>query len=133
MTDIYIEKYNKNDLLRLKEELKKQETNLKEAYGLGENSSYKKYYDTKLKDLKTRMGNTILKEIKGYDISLRQQKSKNNLSKIDRKSLIKNSLVAIRLKKIEKIIGNSYQHFKNQKDYVKLQDKIERDEVYEKQ
>ena len=133
MSDIYIEKYNSNDLIRLKEELKKQEINLKEAYGEGKNSFYQKYYDTKLKDLKTRMGNTILKEIKEYDYSLKQQKYKNNLSKIGRKSLIKNSIVAVRLKKIEKIIGNSCQHFKNEKDYGKLQDEIERDGQYEKQ
>ena len=128
MTDIYIEKYNRNDLLRLKTELKKQETNLKEAYGPGENS----YYDTKLKDLKIRMGNTILKEIKEYDYSLKQHKYKGGLSRLGRKSLIKNSLVAIRIKRIEKIIGNSYQHFKNQKAYGELQNEIERDEQYEK-
>ena len=128
MTDIYIEKYNRNDLLRLKAELKKQETNLREAYGTGQNNYYKKYYDTKLKDLKTRMGNTILKEIKGYDYNLRQRKSKDG-----RKSLIKNSFVGIRIKKIEGILCNSYQHIKNQKDYIKLQNEIERDGQYEKQ
>ena len=128
MTDIYIEKYNRNDLLRLKSELKKQETNLKEAYGTGQNSYYKKYYDTKIKDLKTRMGNTILKEIKGYDNNLKQQKYKSG-----RKSLIRSSFVGIRIKKIEGILNNSYQHIKNQKDYAELQNEIERDEQYEKQ
>ena len=128
MTDIYIEKYHKDDFLKLKKELKIQEVNLKEAYGEGKNNSYKKYYDTKIKDLRTRMGNTILKEIKEYDFSLNGRKYKNNLSKTDRKALIKNSIVAISLKKIERIIENSYQHFKNQKDYKKLQDEIERNE-----
>ena len=126
MTDIYIEKYHKDDFLKLKEELKKQELNLKEAYGKGKNNSYKKYYDTKIKDLRTRMGNTILKEIKEYDYSLNGRKYKNTLSKTDRKALIKNSIVAVSLKKIEKLIENDYQHYKNQKDYEKLQNEIER-------
>lgn len=128
MTDIYIEKYHKDDFLKLKEELKKQELNLKEAYGEGKNNSYKKYYDTKIKDLRTRMGNTILKEIKEYDYSLNGRKYKNNLSKTDRKALIKKSIVAVSLKKIEKLIENDYQHHKNQKDYEKLQNEIERNE-----
>ena len=128
MTDIYIEKYHKDDFLKLKEELKKQELNLKEAYGEGKNNSYKKYYETKIKDLRTRMGNTILKEIKEYDYSLNGRKYKNNLSKTDRKALIKNSIVAVSLKKIGKLIENDYQHYKNQKDYEKLQNEIERNE-----
>ncbi|MBX4265656.1 MobP2 family relaxase [Clostridium estertheticum] len=128
MTDIYIEKYHKDDFFKLKEELKKQEINLKEAYGEGKNNSYKKYYDTKIKDLKTRMGSTILKEIKEYDYSLNGRRYKNNLSKSDRKILIKNSIVAVSLKKIEKLIENNYQHYKNQKEYEKLQNEIERNE-----
>ena len=63
MTDIYIEKYYKDDFLKLKKELKIQEVNLKEAYGKGKNDSYKKYYDTKIKDLKTRMGNKGINKV----------------------------------------------------------------------
>ena len=128
MTEIYIEKYHKEDFSKLKEELKKQELNLKEAYGEGKNNSYKKYYDTKIKDLRTRMGNTILKEIKEYDYNLSGRKYKKNLCKTDRKVLIKNSTVAVSLKKIEKFIENNYQHYKNQKEYEKLQNEIERNE-----
>lgn len=128
MTDIYIEKYHKKDFLKLKEELKKQEVNLKEAYGEGKNNSYKKYYDTKMKDLKTRMGNTILKEIKEYDYNLNGRKDKKHFSKADRKTFVKNSIVAICLKKIDRILDDSYEHFKNQRDYEKLQNEIERNE-----
>ena len=130
MTHIYIEKYHKDDFLKLNKELKKQEENLKEAYGEGKNNSYKKYHDTKIKDLKTRMGNTILKEIKEYDYNLNGRKYKNNnLSKTHRKSLIKNTIVAVSLKKIGRIIDNSYQHSKNQRDYEKLQRNIEKAEI----
>ena len=128
MTEIYIEKYHMNDFSKLKEELKKQEVNLKEAYGEEKNNSYKKYYDTKIKDLRTRMGNTILKEIKEYDYNLYGRKYKKNLSKTDRKVLIKNSIMAVSLKKIERLIGNNYQHYKNQREYEKLQNEIERNE-----
>ena len=128
MTNIYIEKYNMNGFTKLKEELKKQEENLKEAYGEGKNNSYKKYSDNKIKELKTRMGNTILKEIKEYDYSLKKQQYIATLSKKDRQALVKNSLVALRLKKLEKMISNDYLHFKNQQYFNKMEHEIERDE-----
>ena len=130
MTHIYIEKYHKDDFLKLNKELKKQEENLKEAYGEGKNNFYKNYHDTKIKDLKTRMGNTILKEIKEYDYNLNGRKyNNNNLSKTQKKSLIKNTIVAVSLKKIGRIIDNSYEHSKNQRDYEKLQRNIEKAEM----
>lgn len=128
MTEIYIEKYNKVGFKNLKEELKKQEINLKEAYGEGKNNLYKNYFDNKIKDLKTRMGNTILKEIKEYDYSLKRQEYMDKLRKKDKKEVIKNNIVAVRLRKIERILTNEYEHIKNQKEYEKLQEEIERNE-----
>lgn len=113
MTEIYIKKYSLNDFLKLKKELDKQEKNLKEAYGRSTGS----YYDNKLKDLQVRMGNAILKEIKDYDYNIQHKEYKNNL---------RSCIVSLRLKKIETLMRNEYEHMKNQQHYKELQNEIER-------
>jgi hypothetical protein len=142
MTDIYIEKYHKQELLDLKNMILKQEKNLKEAYGQGKNDFYKKFYENKISDLKIRMGNTILKEIKDYDYSLRQKEYKENLSKKQKQDMMKKLFLPKRLDSIkrniekdywnwkgfENAINNDVESWKNQQAYRQLEEELERNE-----
>lgn len=64
MTDIYINKYHKEDMAKLDELLKIQDEKYKTAYGTSRRGNYS---EGKKKDLYYRMGNTILKQIKEFD------------------------------------------------------------------
>ena len=60
---MYMEKYHADEFLELQERIKTQEEVYKESYG----DSKKDYAAGKMKDLYTRLGNAILKEMKSYD------------------------------------------------------------------
>jgi hypothetical protein len=143
MTEIYIVKYHKQDLLDLKHILLKQEKNLKEAYGQGKNNFYKNFYENKLKDLKVRMGNTILKELKDYDYILKRyernlQPQKNNkpINKNQKQNAMKKLFIPHRVdnikynlekdywnwKSLENTVNNDLDSFKNQQAYRRLEE-----------
>ena len=82
LTKYYIENYKKEELNKLENLLDKEVEYLKKMYGTGEEFRYKDYKKNKIDDLYTRMGNTLLKEIK--DVVENDSKSlfSNNKSKI---------------------------------------------------
>lgn len=137
MTDIYLDKYFKEDLKILKEKLKLQQKNLEEAYGYGKEEYFKNYYKNKMQEIKTRMGNTILKEIKEYDKLI--NKRDFNLSSKEKKRLLKETLVPRRLnslgksvqeqlyliKRFEYNLQDSMENIKNQNEFEKLEYEIE--------
>lgn len=63
LSNAYLKKYHKKDYEELKEKLMKQDALYREAYGESKSS----YFDGKIEDLYTRLGNAILKEIREYD------------------------------------------------------------------
>jgi len=63
----YISMYHMKEFQELKKKLVKEQDVLKSTYGSEGKKLYENYVDNKLKDLYTRMGNTILKEMKEYD------------------------------------------------------------------
>lgn len=65
ITDCYIEKYHGEEYAKLKQMIKMQSDMYKQAYG--ESTKNKDYEKTKMQDLHTRMGNSILKTIKVMD------------------------------------------------------------------
>lgn len=65
----YIEKYHADDFKELQYNLKVQEMKYNEAYGQGQKREFK-YVDNKIQDMYTRLGNTLLKQIKVYDEEL---------------------------------------------------------------
>lgn len=69
LTDGYIKKYHPTDFEKLQNLIKEQKEAYEKAYG--NNKSGNLYAENKTKDLYTRMGNTILREVRSYD---RQQK-----------------------------------------------------------
>lgn len=67
ISKMYIDKYHTEEFKELKERIAAQEEIYKEAYG----NSEKDYASGKMKDLYTRLGNIILKEIRNYDKELK--------------------------------------------------------------
>lgn len=64
VVDMYLEKYHKKEMKELHLLLDEEVEVMKELYGEG--SDYKKYKQTKLDDLKKRMGNAVITEMKNY-------------------------------------------------------------------
>ena len=64
ISDIYLSKHHNNDLTQLKGMLEKQSQLYSEAYGEGQLN--RSYYEGKMDDLRTRLGNAIIDELKGY-------------------------------------------------------------------
>ncbi|MFF2242321.1 MobP2 family relaxase, partial [Bacillus thuringiensis] len=66
LSDMYIEKYHKEEFEELKEKLDEEMKIMKEAYGGSEEDKkrYNQFGDTKINDLYTRLGNAVLKEMK---------------------------------------------------------------------
>lgn len=73
---MYIEKYHMEEFKELQERISIQESIYKESYGNTGNN----YSDGKMKDLYTRLGNTILKEIRNYDKEIRDSKDKQGVT-----------------------------------------------------
>ncbi len=67
LADTYIEMYHKEDIEEFNKVTEKREANYKIAYGKTDRS----YKEGKIKDLHTRLGNAILREIREYDKQLK--------------------------------------------------------------
>lgn len=64
IVDIYLETYHKEDMSKLHKKLDKQVEISRELYG--GNSRYEQYKETKIDDLKKRMGNAVLTEMRNH-------------------------------------------------------------------
>lgn len=118
---LYMEKYQDESFKELKNLLKKQQKNIKNQYG-GEND----YYENKLDDLYTRMGNAVLKEMKAYD------KEVNNIEKISdyraqkKRISVRPESLHYQFKRLKHSLKNEYDEFKNQTSHEELMRNIER-------
>lgn len=127
LTKYYIETYKKDEFKELVDRLEKEDKFYKEVYGKRkvETTTYK---DNKIQDLYTRMGNTILKEIKEYvkEEDLKSQKKFENLQeKWERNRNIIITKQGISMMK--KSLNDDINSMKNQREYEKLQSSIEYD------
>ncbi|HHD2753709.1 TPA: MobP2 family relaxase [Clostridium perfringens] len=127
LTKYYIETYKKDEFKELVDRLEKENKFYKEVYGKRkvETTTYK---DNKIQDLYTRMGNTILKEIKEYvkEEDLKSQKKFENLQeKWERNRNIIITKQGISMMK--KSLNDDINSMKNQREYEKLQSSIEYD------
>lgn len=75
LTDLYIQKYHKDDFEALQAKLGLQEIKYQAAYG-NSDGSFAKH---KMDDLYYRMGNAILREMKEYDKTLKQQVTQSSI------------------------------------------------------
>ncbi|MDH5064877.1 MobP2 family relaxase [Clostridium perfringens] len=127
LTKYYIETYKKDEFKELVDRLEKEDKFYKEVYGKRkvETTTYK---DNKIQDLYTRMGNTILKEIKEYvkEEDLKSQKKFENLH--ERWERNKNIIITKQsISMMKKSLNNDINSMKNQREYEKLQSSIEYD------
>ncbi|WP_225988135.1 MobP2 family relaxase, partial [Bacillus cereus] len=132
LSDMYIEKYHKEEFEELKEKLDEEMKIMKEAYGGSEEDKkrYNQFGDTKINDLYTRLGNAVLKEMK--QVAKEQQqvefhKGKNIFSRGKRiRSVFKERTNIMRsLKNMNHHMNNEYEQWKNQRQYEQLQEQIE--------
>jgi len=72
ITTIYLQQFHGDDMEQLHQQLDDEVNVMKEMYGEG--SDYEQYKQTKLDDLKKRMGNAVLSEMRNY------AKAQNDLS-----------------------------------------------------
>lgn len=70
----YLNKYHKEEYDEYKSLLNKQEEYFKEIYGEGQTDRYKDYSKNKISELKSKMGNELLREIKTDDKKIVYQK-----------------------------------------------------------
>lgn len=127
LTKYYIETYKKDEFKELVDRLEKEDKFYKEVYGKRkvETTTYK---DNKIQDLYTRMGNTILKEIKEYvkEEDLKSQKKFKNLQEKWERN--KNIIITKQsISMMKKSLNNDINSMKNQREYEKLQSSIEYD------
>lgn len=121
MTKYYIENYKKEEFNDLLEKLDAEEKYINELYGDGESFRYKDYKQNKIDDLYTRMGNTLLKEIKEVVVS--KEKLRNN-SSYKGSNIILTSRDVNRLKRV---FDKDFEQMKNERAYNKLQNQIDYD------
>lgn len=111
-TTLYIAKHFKKEFEDFKKTLDKEVENHKRLYGDSEKAE--KYRETKMTDLYTRMGNTVLNEIKEIDKKSSFVLSKPNVFKEhkDFKDVFY---------RIDRVMKNEMQNYKNQNEFEKLQ------------
>lgn len=119
-TKIYIGMYHKQDFAELTRKLNDQQEFLRSVYGAGKEELYKNYAKTKTKDLYTRMGNAVLRELRDYDKKVRPRRQKKKAEKQTDKH--RNSSAIYNLKKALK---KDYDSAKNQLEFERLQQNIE--------
>lgn len=123
----YIEKYHKEDFRRLEDVLEGQEKVYQAAYGKSND-----FKQNKVNDLYSRLGNSILSELKAYDREICSPSSKEQGGQ-RRKSGGRNITSAIdrderkALFHLRRSLRNDFEHWKNQVEYEQLQKEISKD------
>lgn len=116
LTTLYIQKYFKEEFKDFQKQLEKEVEVHKRMYGNSANSE--RYRETKMTDLYTRMGNTILKEVSEYDRTqkeLARNKNKKPSRLIVQRDLNKAVFMMNRYAKAD------LENAKNQRAYEELQ------------
>ena len=117
LTTMYLEKNFKKEFTEFKEQLDKEVNLFKKTYG--ESKKAERYKETKINDLYSRMGNTIIKEVKEYEKMKSNVTRKSNNRKVANFQINRN--VQNTLYKINKYMNDDLQHFKNQRIFEQLE------------
>ena len=104
----------------------KEQESLKSAYGSGGKKLYENYVENKLQDLYTRMGNTVLKEMKDYD-KLQHPLSNTTVSRQQRfiNQVNGRNEISSCLQSIKKSLNKDFESVKNQRHHEKMIQEIE--------
>ena len=143
LSEMFISKYHAEDYKEFKKAAKIQQEKYKTAYGEG-NKFVNNYADNKEKELYTRLGNSILKEMKEYDRQLDQDEKVNKrmlhyaLSKDINNHIVKSDNIrdgmnqmGRAMHQISRAFRKDIQSVKNQMQYDSLQQKIEMEKEIE--
>ncbi len=125
LSRLYIEKYHKEDFKQLTELLDKQEKAYTRAYGEGSENNLK---ENKLQDLYTRLGNTILTELRQFDKEIHST-SQNKPKQAQKQAHSSPSAVNDSIKRLKRYLNNDFEHVKNQLAYKELEREIEAEEI----
>lgn len=126
LTDMYIEKYFKREFEDFNKQLDKEVDIYKKAYG--SNSKAEQYKETKLQDMYTRMGNTVLSEIKEFEKNKTAAPQKNNqVNSFYVKRELNRSMFLM-----NRYMKDDLQHMKNQRAFNELEREKERESGMER-
>lgn len=135
ISEIYLNTFHKKEMKELHETLNKETEVMRKLYG--DKSDYKNYKHTKLDDLKKRMGNAVIAEMRNYKKN--ERASKNQKRKPFRtKHRRYNKYYRARgvnelnfaLKRLQFALlraSRNYHQDRNMREYEKLQEEIERE------
>lgn len=130
-TKLYLDLYHKKDFAELTRRLKDQQDFLKSVYGAGKTELYKNYAATKTKDLYTRMGNAVLRELREYDKTIRSERNHFRKS-MSAKQRLREKGVQARSRSsgvynLKKAFRKDYLQAKNLMAFERLQQEIEQE------
>lgn len=138
LSKLYIQKYHLSDYEELMKAAKIQQDKYTKAYGAG-NKTSNNYAANKEKELYTKLGNSILKEMKEYDREMHfQSGTKNSVdfinyhlnSELNNKIIAENNLqsglhtMQYAMHKINRAFKKDIQSIKNQIEHEKLEQSI---------
>lgn len=118
LTEQHINKYYPNEFKDFKKQLDNEVAHYKRTYG--DTKNVELYRETKMKDLYTRCGNTILKEMKSYDKQLNEI-SKRKMRNSYHANFQMNRAANTMLYRVSRLMSNNFEHHKNQREFEKLQ------------
>lgn len=138
MTEIFLENECKEEWKELKELLDKQQEKYRTAYGIPKDTTKSGYTDNKIKDVKYRLGNVILKQMREFDKAERtriyqealesRKKINEKVFEQNRKNLQYHSMqytlkATIEFTRI--FMKNELEKMKNEMTYNKMQQELE--------
>lgn len=125
LSKYYINNYKREEFKDLVNRLNKEDEFYKDTYGKKKVKTAT-YKDNKLQDLYTRMGNSILKEIKDYVKEEELKKQKIYQNRKDNFESKRNLIITQRnIKMIKDSLKEDFENIKNMNEYEKLQNEIE--------
>lgn len=125
LSKYYIDNYKKEEFKELVNRLEKEDEFYKDTYG-EKKVKTATYKDNKIQDLYTRMGNSILKEIKDHVKEEELKKQKMYQNRKDNFESKRNLIIAQRnIKMIKDSLKEDFENIKNMNEYEKLQYEIE--------
>src|SRR5699024_7854686 len=139
ITEIYLEQFHPEEFQALKTKLDEEVDVMKEMYGEG--SDYQQYKNTKLDDLKKRMGNAILTEMRAVDkeervsdfkqkIAIRQfhaLEKENQQSFFKRYNGKENPSLHVSVIRLKQAMRKTFHDYKRERDMDEFERMVEKD------
>nr|WP_182014068.1 MobP2 family relaxase [Bacillus licheniformis] len=129
ISKIYIEKYHKKDFENFQQKLNEEVKVMREAFGEEKRDQYEKYKQKKIDDLYTRLGNTVLKEMKNYvserdnmsfDYNRKRRPVRRSVSLKNNKQFENNISTLYALKQMNRAMDRSYEKWRSQQEFERI-------------